>query len=379
MDRIEKLLSVPTIDRKTNFWMIRTKQGAFFDEFLQDKYLAIGWNSISEEMLPVDLDAARSNRLKNRIRAVYGDSRPGTALNKCIRFCREMKQRDIAVMVDRNRAAFVYIGDYYEEPSSDDDVEREKEAHRLIETATEEARFIRCPYRKKRKIEVIRVLQGDEAISPYLQRAFAKNMHSLSSMNEYAELVLSACFDAFYYEDKLTVTFRVGREEEINAFDLTNLVLYAAKLLSADQPKTVRLKTTLHSPGDVILQLWDAVKENALPLLFCYVAVFGGRAGDYELHSLIGVIKEFALSRYEKKKREIELRKLAADADLAEQEALGKKLENLEKIKALDLVMADTCVEPLAEAAHNLALRPSEETVRRVRKILDRHLKYQSK
>ena len=156
-------------------------------------------------------------------------------------------------------------------------------------------------------------------------------------------------------------------------------MLYAAKLLSADQPKTVRLKTTLHSPGDVILQLWDAVKENALPLLFCYVAVFGGRAGDYELHSLIGVIKEFALSRYEKKKREIELRKLAADADLAEQEALGKKLENLEKIKALDLVMADTCVEPLAEAAHNLALRPSEETVRRVRKILDRHLKYQSK
>ena len=47
----------------------------------------------------------------------YDESKPGTSLNKCIRFCYELKAGDIAVIVDNNRVAFAYIGEYYEEQS----------------------------------------------------------------------------------------------------------------------------------------------------------------------------------------------------------------------------------------------------------------------
>lgn len=216
----------------------------------------------------------------------------------------------------------------------------------------------------------LKVLTADDTISPYLQSAIARNWHSLSDLNEYAELVLSGCFDTVLFKDKLTVTFRVKRKEEINVLDLANFVLCAARLLSDDKPETVQVKTTLHSPGDVILQIWNFAQENAFPLLICYMAIFGGKARDYEFHSIIGVIKGIINHKYDEDKKKIELRKLSAEADLAEQQALKQKLENIETMRRLQLSSVDAYAEPLATAAKNLAVQPSSATIIDITKIL---------
>ena len=57
------------------------------------------------------------------------------------------------------------------------------------------------------------------------------------------------------------------------------------------------------------------------------MAIFGGKVGDYEFHSIIGVIKGIINHKYDENKKKIELRKLSAEADLAEQQALKQKLE----------------------------------------------------
>lgn len=304
------------------------------------------------------------------LKSAYDESKPGTSLNKCIRFCYELKAGDIAVIVDNNRVAFAYIGEYYEEQSPTLTVELEKEVHQQIEKANPNTDTFTCPYIKRRKITLIKVLTADDTISPYLQSAIARNWHSLSDLNEYAELVLSGCFDTVLFKDKLTVTFRVKRKEEINVLDLANFVLCAARLLSDDKPETVQVKTTLHSPGDVILQIWNFAQENAFPLLICYMAIFGGKAGDYEFHSIIGVIKGIINHKYDEDKKKIELRKLSAEADLAEQQALKQKLENIETMRRLQLSSVDAYAEPLATAAKNLAVQPSSATIIDITKIL---------
>lgn len=267
-------------------------------------------------------------------------------------------------------AKYAYIGEYYEEQSPTLTVELEKEVHQQIEKANPNTDTFTCPYIKRRKITLIKVLTADDTISPYLQSAIARNWHSLSDLNEYAELVLSGCFDTVLFKDKLTVTFRVKRKEEINVLDLANFVLCAARLLSDDKPETVQVKTTLHSPGDVILQIWNFAQENAFPLLICYMAIFGGKVGDYEFHSIIGVIKGIINHKYDEDKKKIELRKLSAEADLAEQQALKQKLENIETMRRLQLSSVDAYAEPLATAAKNLAVQPSSATIIDITKIL---------
>lgn len=371
MDRIEQLLSIPSINVDTNFWMVRAKRGFFFDEFIRDEFIAIGWNSITKAMVSKSLTRNQSDSLKASIKNTYGENKPGTALNKCIRFCYELKTGDIAVIVDNNRIAFAYIGDYYEENSLNLTVELEKEIHSQIEKANPDTDFFDCPYIKRRKITLIKVLAADDTISPYLQGAIARNWHSLSDLNEYAELVLSGCFDTFVFRGKLTITFRVRRKEEINVLDLANFVLCAARLLSDDKPETVQVKTTLHSPGDVILQVWNFVQENAVPLLTCYLAIFGGKAGDYEFNSLLGIIKGIINHKYDEQKQALELRKMAADADLLEQEALSKKLENIEKMRELQIRTVDACAEPLATASKNLEIQPSLATIADISKVIE--------
>ena len=103
----------------------------------------------------------------------------------------------------------------------------------------------------------------------------------MSDLNEYSDLVLSGCFDTYIFRDKLTVTFRVRTKDEINVLDLSNFVLCAAKLLSEDHPENVHVKTTLHSPGDIILQIADFFQQNPLLLPICYMAIFGGKVGNY--------------------------------------------------------------------------------------------------
>lgn len=319
MDKIYQSLDIPSIKNDTNFWMVRAKRGFFFDEFIRNEFVAIGWNSVTKALISQNLTRTQADRIKASIKATYDESKPGTSLNKCIRFCYELKSGDIAVIVDSNRIAFAYIGEYYEESSPELTVELEKEVHQQIEKANSSTDTFICPYIKRRKITLIKVLTADDTVSPYLQSAIARNWHSLSNLNEYAELVLSGCFDTVIFKDKLTVTFRVNRKEEINVLDLANFVLCSARLLSDNQPETVQVKTALHSPGDVILQIRNFAQENALSLLICYMVVFGGKVGNYEFNSLIGAIKGIINRKYENAKKEVELRKLSAEADLAEQ------------------------------------------------------------
>lgn len=369
----QALFSVSSIAEDTNFWMVRAKRGFFFDEFLSNEFIAIGWNSVTQAMINPMLSKSQSDGIKEELKETYGESRPGTALNKCIRFCYELKSGDIAVIVDNNRIAFAYIGEYYEDTSKRLSVEFEKEIHQQIEKANPNLDRFDCPYIKRRKIKVIKVLGKNDVISPYLQTALARNWHSLSDLNDYAELVLSSCFDTFIFRDKLTITFRVRKKEEINVLDLSNFVLNAAKLLSDDQPEKVHVKTTLHSPGDVILQIWNFVQENALPLLMCYVAVFGGKVGDYEFNSLLGIVKNIINSKYDKQKQELELRKLSAEVNLIEQQALEKELENIEKKRKLQIESIDTYSGSLATAAENLEIEPCSATIIDITNIVKAH------
>lgn len=370
MDAFDQLLSIPRINRDTNFWMIRAKRGFFFDEFLRKEYIAIGWNSILKSMISDRMTRSQENTQKASIKEIYGESKPGTALNKCIRFCYELKDGDIAVIVDNNRVAFAYIGEYFEDLSSGFTPKLEKEMHEQIAKANPNVDKFDCPYIKRRKISVIKVLSADDTISPYLQSAIARNWHSLSDLNEYSDLVLSGCFDTYIFKDKLTVTFRVRTKDEINVLDLSNFVLCAAKLLSEDHPERVHVKTTLHSPGDIILQIGDFFQQNPLLLPICYMAIFGGKIGNYEFNSLLGVIKGIVNHKYEKDKKKIELRKLSAEVDLAEQQALKQKLENIETMRRLQLSSVDVYAEPLATAAKNLAVQPSSATIIDITKIL---------
>ena len=363
MEELQLFANMPVFDESVHFWMIRAKRGFFFDEYVSNRFIAIGWNLVKASRIKSPLTETQEKVLKEEIQEEYEEKLPGAALNKCLKFLHEVKIGDIAMIFGKDLIAFAKIGVYYEAADDTLTVDLEKQVHSSIEHANLKTDTFTCPYVKRRQIEVIKIINADESVNPYLYRAMAVNRHSLSELSDYAESILSACYDSFFYGGKLSVTFRVEQAGSINAIALSNFISCAAQILSCGDSDAVSVKTALHSPGDILLQIWNFAKENAPVLLVCYMAVFGGKYGNLEFNSIISIIKDIINRNYTSRKHSLELRKMEAEVKTAEQEALAKELENIEKIQRLQLSQVDTLVKPLSEAAEHLRIKPNDSTI----------------
>lgn len=134
----------------------------------------------------------------------------------------------------------------------------------------------------------------------------------------------------------------------------------------------VTVKTALHSPGDILLQIGDFIKENGINLFVCYLIVFGGRIKDCEFPSILGVIKDIINRDYNRKKRVIELKRMEAETALIEEEVLEKRLDNLERQRRLEISTIEMNAEALARSAERLQVEPDSATILHIETIMKR-------
>ena len=75
-------IKIPDVSDNTNFWLIRTMKGYFYDEFINQNYVALGWNFVTQN---TSFDKMNIEILKDQIKERYEDKRPGVAINKSIK------------------------------------------------------------------------------------------------------------------------------------------------------------------------------------------------------------------------------------------------------------------------------------------------------
>ena len=196
-----------------------------------------------------------------------------------------------------------------------------------------------------------------------MQALLARNGHSLSDITEYSQTILGLCYDAYVYQGVFTLAFKVTRQQEIPAVDLARLVMDTAELISAGHPERVQVRTTLHSPGDVVLQ----IAQDALalgPALLIYLAVFGGKAGNFEFHSVMTLAKEIRDWKYENRMHELEVKE-------KEEDVRNKKLQNLRQQVDLEDRLMERSGAALAETAVRLEVEPTEATLQQIRELMN--------
>ena len=111
MENLKNPLSIPHIRSNCNFWMMRTNNGAFYNEFVREGFLAIGWNAIYEATLLQYND----DGLRSIISKYYPkEKQPGSPVNKCVKFIDELSDGDIALIVGDGVITFAVIKEYYE-------------------------------------------------------------------------------------------------------------------------------------------------------------------------------------------------------------------------------------------------------------------------
>lgn len=359
--------SIPQIPDATNFWMVRSKQGVFYNEYVAGGYIAIGWNSLTKDILSDNRDDDYYKQILKDNN--YPDKMPGTALNKCRRFIDEIQSGDIAMIVGRSEIAFATIGDYFELESNTTTAEKELEIHTQIETGTYLG--LNCPYKKRRHISIISKVDLSSA-PPMVYKCLVSNRHSLSSLNEYADAILSCCYDLSIYSNRLIIKYHIRQPRDINPIDFSLFTLSMADLI-ADNSHELTGKYNLNSEGDVIFflsnfgqDILQFLKDHLVPILLGYFILFGGKAAGIEFPSSIEKIKELVadfLYRKETKRIKVaEADKAEAEAEKAQVDAERNRFE-LEELKRQAQERACQTVDNLTRAAVPLNIKPPANNI----------------
>lgn len=309
-------VEIPDIPENTNFWLIRTMSGYFYDEFVRDGYVALGWNHITET---TSFDDKSIKILKDEITERYGDKRPGVAINKCIKFIGELKPGDYALIPNAKSTEVTIgiLGEYYEE---DYDYLKEIVAAKKIENKEAEIGKVECPYRKRRKMEKVLTISASRLGYKVLKGM--SSYHGLSDMNEYDVDILNCIYNCYTYKDNMMYSLNIAKKAPIKARELSKLMYGITELFcNLTEEDLVTVTINLNSPGKLTVVLkegYKKLKKGAVPLVGIYLAVFGGSGFGFEFPGLAGGVID-TIEEYRMMDTEIELK---------EEELKGKQLEN---------------------------------------------------
>ncbi len=357
----EQVESIPNINVSTNFWMVRSKKGIFYREFLDRNFIAIGWNALTTN----NLSQGDEDLKKHLINCGYKDKMPGTALNKCRRFADEVKEGDIAMIIGRDEIAFAYIGGYFEYDDASTTVEKEIDVIAQIDNGTYMGDY--CPYKKRRHITIINKIRIDIA-SPSIYKCLVANRHSLSNLNDYADAIISASYDVAYYDNRLIVKYHIGQPRDINPFDFSRFTLSTVSLLAEDERNVIG-KYNINSEGDIVLflanagkDIYEFIRDNIATIWVIYAILFGGKGLGFEIPSAIDKCKSWVtdLLCWKEMRR---LQKASADKTAAEIEKIHAETEQIRVKTEIDkLTLEEMRREKAVEAEQIVNLLQATST-----------------
>ncbi|MBS4534467.1 hypothetical protein GOQ29_02440 [Clostridium sp. D2Q-14] len=297
-------INVPVISDETNFWIIKTQNSIFYDEFISNSYVGLSWNTITKDTIDKsNKSSEKKAAIKEHIRKEYGFKQPGRVLNECDKFVNSIKENDIIIIPSRNneKITFALAKKYYEDNSL---MHKEKEYKEYFKDEWNKSFEIKCSFTKRREIQIIKTITN-ENLNPHLYNTLVSK-HGVSKINESYSYILSTIYPVYYYQHTLATVFRVKTRGNINALDFSYFLLLSSSIIKEFNPnKKISVKTNIQSPGDVIIELADvdvdilSDKDTILLLLGLWSATIGGKFLGFEFRTIC----EFICMRQKQKEK----------------------------------------------------------------------------
>lgn len=348
--------SVPEIPTTTRFWMIRTKKGYFYHEFIGQNFVALAWNRITCQN---NFTEAGEEALKEIIEEEYPDiKRTKTVINKCKSFIFDIQENDILVIPSAGSKyiTFAFAGEYFEDNSKT--CELEENVINQIENNGVFINEVRCPYKKRRHIRPIRTVKSDE-INPNLYRAIS-NYHGISKMDNYSRYILNMIYNIYSFHDNLNIIFNVRKNGEIFPRLLSKLLYSVTEFLcglGVDENQ-ISIQININSPGPIdflITNVYDFLKNNYLPLLGLLVVLGGGSFLSFKLPGMPQIIKDFFSISHKIKREKLENQSLELDI-------LNKRMDLIERAEknGIDIEKLKENLAIVNSSAKDLQINPIE-------------------
>lgn len=230
---------VQKVGTTINYWMIRTMGGDYYDAFIDNDYIAIGYNDIPLQKiteLPQDQKIA-IRQLKGYIAEHHQMiENPGHVASQLYRFCSVLEEGDILVLPGRNSfrmAVCCVAGPVYE-------VEREKQGE--------------CPFRKRIPVTTLR-RTSRLSLAPKAQLMF-NSRHPVSDISAYAHYIDNILHDFYDKGDEMHLVLKVNTPNDVSTsqfFAMERFIDLARQYCEENDVEVgnddIVMKVQMESPG----------------------------------------------------------------------------------------------------------------------------------
>lgn len=306
--------TIPIIPLHQKVWFFRTKGGRFYNDFLHNNFIALGWDKISPELI-TDVQISKDAK-KEKIENLYPDEkRPGLILGQLDVFYNKMAIGDLVIIPNEGSKAISVgrIGLFTSAVDRRGSIE-----------------YPRCAYKHRRSVEWIKQVEAWQDV--YLFKVL-RAQQTISDVTEDAKLVFRNLFPVYITENTIHLTFQKKTNEDLNLSSNVRLqanvlqiadetaALYGKELFSND----ITLKTAVGSPG-----FWEFIYPR-IPLSGISIAVIVntiiGKEQSAEGVKATGVmgiltkINELINDHYNRQKTVAETKQINANTHLIEAQA----------------------------------------------------------
>lgn len=202
---IEQILSrVDNVKPESNYWFVRTDYGKYFNEFVENRYIAIGWDFLSL----LEFKNRSKEVLKARIikeekidaSTFGGKVKVSTIYNKIIAFI-SLKKDDVVIIPSKN-SDYLAFGRIVDELAYEDINAKE--------------------FRKRRKVEWF-ALKSMRDLNPIFFKV-KSNQHTISNITDYAPHIDRVMGVLFKKSDKTHYVLNIENPDDIKYDDLEILM-----------------------------------------------------------------------------------------------------------------------------------------------------------
>lgn len=232
---------VLTVDNSANYWMVRTMGGEYYEEFVENNFVAIGYNDIL--LREINSFDGEERDIVHALKSIVAERHeevlmPGHVASQLVRFCRTIKKGDILVVPGWGSCEISICrvtGEVYEEPNVRDD-------NGL------------CPFMKRLPVEILKSMNR-RALSPKAQLMF-NSRHPISDISDYAVYIDNICHDYYCKEDETHIVLNIETQEDVTMpafYNLQKLFDIAEAFCKENgisgEAKDVVMKVQMESPG----------------------------------------------------------------------------------------------------------------------------------
>jgi restriction system protein len=258
--------SITEIDSKRDYWFVRTDSGIYFETYVENGFIAIGWNEITVQDLeiktPIEVKAKIAKAKNIDTTLARGKSQASSIYNKLKRF-QGLKEGDLVIIPSSNSSRFAFG------IIQDNNIYSDSEGK------------LHCDHVKRRKISWIEVENVND-LDPIFYK-IKNTRHAISSINSYDKYIDSVTEVIYKKDDYSFYVLDINTQQDINIKPLVSLVDNLQILLESinkefslnEDTDESSIKLNLQSPGKIIIKL---KKGTSLILVAVVLALSNGCA-----------------------------------------------------------------------------------------------------